>query len=336
MEIYINGEKVSYTLQNEKTFNDVLEFILSFLDKNDLYIDKISINNQSYDFDQIEKFKPYPIDQIEKIDIKAAFKQELVSETVENIISYLTNVVSYIKENENYSEENLNKIKEGLNWCINVVDKILTIYSVSIEYFLTKSEKQFSFVCQQLKEISENIHLISSNKEFKQQFLEVIVDFMDGMIKIVTYVFVRLKNLPKETKKDHFITLFEDNIKLLSKVKELFINIANNFKEGKEKSAMELFSSSINFLAFYFEVLILCTESFADSEYNFSEIHESIKTFSEIFGNIKTSIAEKDYINLSDILEYEINEPLNKLIFQTRNLVDFLSNFNAKDDKKTE
>lgn len=335
MEIYINGEKVSYTLQNEKTFNDVLEFILSFLDKNDLYIDKISINNQSYDFEEVEKFKSYSIEQIDKVDIKAAFKQELVSETVENIISYLTNVVSYIKENENYTEENLNKIKDGLIWCINVVDKILVIYSVSVEYFLTKSEKQFSFVCQQLKEIAENLHLISSNKEFKQQLLETIVDFMDGMIKIVTYVFVRLKNLPKETKKEHFITLFEDNIKLLSKIKELFISIANNFKEGKEKTAMELFSSSINFLAFYFEVLILCTDSFSDSDYNFSEIHDSIKSFSEIFGNIKTSIAEKDYVNLSDILEYEINEPINKLIIQTNNLVDYLKNYKIENNSKS-
>ncbi|NMC68082.1 MAG: hypothetical protein GYA61_07645 [Spirochaetales bacterium] len=335
MEIYINGEKVSYTLQNEKTFNDVLEFILSFLDKNDLYIDKISINNQSYDFEEVEKFKSYSIEQIDKVDIKAAFKQELVSETVENIISYLTNVVSYFKENENYTEENLNKIKDGLIWCINVVDKILVIYSVSVEYFLTKSEKQFSFVCQQLKEIAENLHLISSNKEFKQQLLETIVDFMDGMIKIVTYVFVRLKNLPKETKKEHFITLFEDNIKLLSKIKELFISIANNFKEGKEKTAMELFSSSINFLAFYFEVLILCTDSFSDSDYNFSEIHDSIKSFSEIFSNIKTSIAEKDYVNLSDILEYEINEPINKLIIQTNNLVDYLKNYKIENNSKS-
>ena len=335
MEIYINGEKVSYTLQNEKTFNDVLEFILSFLDKNDLYIDKISINNQEYDFKEIEKFKSYSIEQIDKVDIKAAFKQELVSETVENIISYLTNVVSYIKENENYTEENLNKIKDGLIWCTNVVDKILIIYSVSVEYFLTKSEKQFSFVCNQLKEIAENLHLIFSNKEFKQQLLETIVDFMDGMIKIVTYVFVRLKNLPTETKKEHFITLFEDNIKLLSKIKELFVSIANNFKEGKEKTAMELFSSSINFLAFYFEVLILCTDSFADSDYNFSEIHDLIKSFSEIFGNIKTSIAEKDYVNLSDILEYEINEPINKLISQTKNLVDFLKNYKIENNTKS-
>ena len=272
MELLINGEKISYTLQNEKTFNDVLEFILSFLDKNDLYIEKISINGQSYDYEEIDDFKSKPIDQIEKVEIKSAFKQELVSETVENIISYLTNVVSYIKENESYSQDNLSKIKEGLIWCSNVVEKILIIYSISVEYFITRSEKQFSFVCQQMKEIAENLHLISANKEFKQQFLETIVDFMDGMIKIVTYVFIRLKNLPKESKIEHFITLLSDNTKLLSKLKDLFPKISTEFTNGKEKSAMELFSSTINFLAFYFEVLILCTDSFADTEFNFSKI----------------------------------------------------------------
>ncbi|MFN3411057.1 MAG: hypothetical protein ACK4YF_02725 [Exilispira sp.] len=324
MELFINGEKISYTLQNEKTFNEILEFILSFLDKNDLYIDKISINSKEYNFDEIEQFKKSAIDEIDKVEIKASFKQELVSETVENIISYLTNVVSYIKDNENLTDDNLIKIKEGLNWCINVVDKILIIYSVSLDYFLTKSEKQFSFVCQQLKEISENLHLLNINKEFKQQFLETIVDFMDGLIKIVTYVFLRLKNLSADSKKEHFITLFNDNIKLISRLKELFPKIANDFSNGKEKTAMELFGSIINFLAFYFEILILSTENFATSSFNFSEIHKLIKIFSEIFGNIKNSIAEKDYINLSDILEYEITEPLNQLINETKKLIEFL------------
>lgn len=330
MEIFINGEKINYTLENEKTFNDVLLFIVSLLDKNDLYIDEISINDKRCDFEKIDEYKNHSIDQIGKVEIKASFKQQLVSDTVENIISYLTNVVNYVKENNEYSEDNLKKIKEGLLWCINVLDKILIIYSVSLDYFLTKSEKQFSFVCQQLKEIAENLHLLSINKEFKQQFLESIVDFMDGMIKIVTYVFIKLKNLPAETKTEHFITLFEDNIKLILKLKDLFPNIANDFNSGKEKSAMELFGSIINFLAFYFEVLILCTENFSQSDYDFTEIQKLIKTFSEIFGNIKTSIAEKDYINLSDILEYEITEPLNELIVETKNLLQFLKEYKPK------
>lgn len=333
MELFINGEKISYTLQNEKTFNDVLEFIMSFLDKNDLYIDKISLDGQSYEFEQLEKFKSSSIDSIAKVEIKAAFKQELVSETVENIISYLTNVVKYIKENDTYEEENLTKIKEGLIWCINVVDKILVIYSVSLDYFLTKSQKQFSYVCQQLKEIADNLQLLTVNKEFKQQFLETIVDFMDGMIKIVTYVFVRLKNLPTESKREHFITLLDDNIILLSKLKDLFPEIASNFTGGKEKSAMELFSSVINFLAFYFEVLILCTDSFAQTNFNFTEIHKLIKDFSEIFGNIKNSISEKDYVNLSDILEYEINEPIVKIISETKSFNEFLKNYKSENSK---
>ncbi len=326
MEIYINGEKISYSLQNDKTLNDVLESILSFLDKNDLYIDKISINNINYDFDQLENLKTEPINNINKIEITTAFKQELVTDTVENIISYLTNVVNYVKDNESYLDDNLEKIKEGLLWCSNVVEKILVIYSVSVDFFLTKSEKQFSFVCSQLKEIGENIHLLKVNKEFKQQFLELIVDFMDGMIKVVTYVFVRLKNLPKESKIEHFITLFDDNIKLLSKLNEIFPNISNGFTSGKEKNAMELFSSTINFLAFYFEILILCTDSYAQTNYDFSNIHQLIKTFSDIFANIKNSIAEKDYVNLSDILEYEIVEPINNLIEETKKLKEFLIN----------
>ncbi|MBP7030707.1 MAG: hypothetical protein KBG82_07470, partial [Spirochaetes bacterium] len=120
MEIYINGEKISYTLQNEKTLNDVFEFIIAFLDKNDLYIDTIKIDDTQYSFENLDSIKSKSVDEIKKLEIQAAFKQELVSQTVENIISYLTNVVNYIKDNEKYDQENIDKIKEGLSWCTSV------------------------------------------------------------------------------------------------------------------------------------------------------------------------------------------------------------------------
>ncbi|HPO60630.1 MAG TPA: hypothetical protein PLN45_03685 [Exilispira sp.] len=325
MEIYINGEKISYTLQNEKTLNDVFEFIIAFLDKNDLYIDTIKIDDTQYSFENLDSIKSKSVDEIKKLEIQAAFKQELVSQTVENIISYLTNVVNYIKDNEKYDQENIDKIKEGLSWCTSVVDKIMIIYSISTDYFITKTDKQFSFVVQQMKEMGDNLHLLTINNDFKKEFLSTIVDFMDGIIKIVTYIFVRLKNLPKESKTSHFVIIFSDNIKLLSKLRDLLPKIAENFQSGKEKEAMEIFGSLINYLAFYFEVLILCIDSFSQSEYDFNVLQDLIKQFSDLFGAIKSAISDKDYVNLSDILEYEMAEPLQKLLNETQKLTDFLS-----------
>ena len=73
MEIYINGEKTKYELENEKTSFDIINAISEFAAKSkpQHYITNIIIDDKEYSYADTETLKEIKIDNIK------ALKQEI-------------------------------------------------------------------------------------------------------------------------------------------------------------------------------------------------------------------------------------------------------------------
>lgn len=336
MDLYINGKKIDFKLEKEQNIEQFITSLSSELDKNDMYIISIIIDGKEYYLSQIEKIKELLLNNINKLEIKTLFKQELVSETSENIVKYLTSVVEFIQTKNEFTDEDISKIQEGLNWCFDALSKIMSLYNAEPDFFIVKGEKQLSIVIANLKDMVNNLYALQIDEDFKKDFLNELLYFTEGIVKIITYVFISLNSIDKNEKLKHFVIILEDNNVLLEKIIESFPRIAEKLQIGDEKVALNSFAAFINFIVYYINIIaqIINLYNNKKNNFDFNEINNTIEEFSKNFEKIKEALDEKDYVTLSDVLEYEISDLLKELIKNTQKIKIFLEEKLKHLDKK--
>lgn len=326
MELFINGKKIDFKLEKEQNIEQFISSLSTELDKNDMYIISMVIDGKEYYLTQLKDIGSLSLNDIKKFEIKTLFKQELVSETSENIVKYLTSVVEFIQSKEEFTDQDILKIQEGLNWCFEALSKIMSLYNAEPDFFIIKGEKQLSVVIANLKDMVNNLYALQIDENFKKDFLNELLYFTEGIVKIITYVFISLNSINKDDKLKHFVVILEDNNILLEKVIDSFPQVAEKLQIGDEKVALNSFATFVNFIVYYINIIaqIINLYNNKENDFNFDEINNTIEVFSKNFEKIKEALDDKDYVALSDVLEYEISEPLKELIKNTQKLKIFL------------
>ncbi len=333
MNIYINEQKIDFKLEKEQNLRDVLDAIRANLDEHDMYVTELELDGKKILISELEAYENKDLNEMTDIKLKAILKQELVSESAENIVKYLSNAIEYLKKTEEYKDEDIAKLQEGLNWCIEAFDKILYIYKLSSDYFLVSDKVQLSLVIAFLKDVKDNLYSLQLDNNFKNELLNYIVLFSEGIVKIISYVSLTVKSISPIDKTEYFVSILRDNNILINKMVDIIPDLAEKLQLGEEKDALNMLALFINFIAFYLNIMMMVLQSYEEEIKDAKKISEDIEDFANFFNQIKDSLEARDYVKLSDTIEYDFKTPLQKIIDDSKKLVEFLDVKSEQVDK---
>lgn len=349
MDIYINDIKIDYKLENEKSFSELITGIMNVLDKQEMYIISFNIDGKDYYFSQLDEIKNKKIEDIKRLKINALLKHELVSESSENIVKYISTVIDYFKNKSEYRDEDLEKIVEGLKWCLDATNKILELFGVIGELFIDNRGKNLKTIMTLLSDYINNIYSVQLDESFKEDFLEILISFSETIVKVVTYVFVMMKGIDKNQKINQFITLIDDNNKILEdyltvipKLRENLIEKINSkieSKKGNEKNdiynyeavGLNTITKIIEFSTYYLNIILKCSKDYLNEENDlFKEIISLIENYTKDLEILKKSLINREYEKICDYFENDIKDDLIKIEEFSIKLKDFLKSLDKK------
>ena len=306
MELYLNGELISFELEEEKNCYEIVLAIGEYCSNHEpqQFLTNIFIDGVEYSFADENGLKNIALDKINKIEFetKGVFGISLLS--IEQIEKYLQLLKAII--NNQKHEESFEKIKDSMSWMKEGVNQIVNIFSnkknelsKEREVFIEEYEKLYSIIKvinPKKFEISvENARLCNLSLEIMQKKLKIIrqwlnesFDFLDKD-RILNNINIVLKDI-------------EDIIPRLS-------NIPLLFQTGEDVEAMNvvqklatILEQSINIFVVFKENSRLHLDKFTVKEVSFEVFFE---TLTDHLRDLMSAIENKDSIMMGDLLEYE-------------------------------
>lgn len=288
MDIYIMGNKIDYTIENEKTVKDVIESISEIVNGYGHSITELRVDGKIFQIDDpmLEKIE---ISEVNNLEIETASFFEISSSLVYSLIPYLKTFKKHLEENNidfPTFEQAKSWITEVLLTSINILfqsdkkSEILSKRNDIVRYF-----SKFSY--KDLEDKNKRLELISK--------IDQTLDMINEIVKVLDKI--------SEEGNIFFDTTIDNNI---SELLRLIDDIPLKLQLGKDKEALEEiyeFSETfIDIVDFLNSAINIYTSEDIKSKIDFSKFD----TINKVIESIIESISNKDYVLASDIMTYEL------------------------------
>ncbi len=320
MKLIINGKNTNFSLENEKDAKDILEFIKDWGNEKGFFLSKFLLNKKPIDLlkkAECLELSKIVIENIEEVKVIFLPVLSYAFSTLVEISGYVKKVSIKVKD-KNLKEkeldllvENLSLIKEGVKQISNIIS------GIENQCFKLKS------IIKQLEIAFFNLKKMMTQDENKEAYKAIMLLLEKLLIEINDCVFRGNTFILKKA-------LVNGNINLKDFVKdfsfycgelELILTKASTvFQCGKDLEGINY----IQDITGAFELFILFIQ-YLDLDLD----NGSKKYKKKIFGEKSTKdwinalkahlleieklIKSKDYVKLSDVLEYELVEMLENI-----------------------
>jgi len=280
MDIFINGTRIDFTLEDEITVTDVIESLQENIKKDNGVISSIYIGDNCYSIGD-EELSKYKIGDVKELKIEASTKEELAAMLLEECKKILTKIPDDIREN---AFKHTSEIRKLFSW---ITETIETINSLAL----------FSMIEAKL--------LISTVKQ--------IDDYMDSSFKessktgplsdIITNLISYIEAIQLKMSSDFTVTR-ESLLGSINEGFELLPEISASFQVGKDSDALAKINKIIGILELCGIYLRKNIDSFSDNDKN--NIENLYNDINILLGKIAGAFENGDIVLLGDLLEYEL------------------------------
>ncbi len=284
MIIKVNGEMLDVTLENEKTAYDIIDSLILELNKREMVISSIKINEHYYTLED-EELKSFFIEDISEINVEVSKKEELVMSLLEECKNMLHNISNDLKKNGYTHVKEFNELFQWITETIQSINKISLFNMMEVRLISSTIDQ----ILEYLNNDEKNLNKIES----LSAVLESLVKYLEAIeLKINT----------------NFTVTKEQILEAINGCIEVLPEISEAFQMGKDKDALSKINTVIS-------VLELCCIYLRKNLYSFSEIeHDEIDNLYNEINALLTQIVEAfengDIVLLGDLLEYELPEKL--------------------------
>jgi len=293
VKIYINNQELDFTLENEKTIQDIITSLEKWLNQSQLLIFKLELDGKSYTYDNLKQNKELQIDTIQIMNVEAKHVQEVYLIRLNNLIRYFSEL-SMVIEKDDYAG----------------IEKVLT------EYKLIRSE--FSDILKYKITESATSEIGMLDKVFAGTTSGMIQSWTDENKQDALHTLSQVKTklaLLKNEIENPLITLNEI-IQKLKDAKQDIIQVSILLQTGKDREAMqaivnftELTQSLLKIFSNVQLVKILSNIKF--KEKSFAQFYSD---FNKNLNELITAFERKDFVLIGDLLEYEIAPSIEEII----------------------
>ncbi len=304
MKLYINDYEIQYKLENENSLQDVYYYLEKEVRKFNQYI-----IDYKYDLEHnltFSSLKEIPINLVKNFYVYTGDIKELFYFSFRSIYEYIDEIGSYCFENDKIDAKTLQDLKEGINHIEEFIKIIKEYFGKNFENITINlpegTEKNFSQSYKNLITVIQNLN----EKNYLELREEILSELRVFRIFTEKNIFSILSELIDDKESLDIIDEFYNKIKTLN---ETLSNINISIQTGKENQGLELLLDILKDLDVYITLLISIVEKHK------TKLNEFYKEIKECFFNIikKLQSIEKafynnDFIEIGDLLEYELSE----------------------------
>ena len=302
VDIYLNDEKLDVTLEDEKTVDDLLCSLEKELSKSEFVFSKVKVDEKEYEF-------PHPspaitLNNVKQIDVFSISQEELIVDCSVELREMAYKLENYFDNYQNkiVKKDEINNILTTIAWMKNSVNHLgqilQTNYKEILLQFLDRVEiKLFDILNHSLdKKTEENIKAIHS-------FLVEMKNHFDH-IALKAYIMCFDKVISKQSKK-----LNQQNQKAFKKslfeyIQKQVLLIPEEIQTGKTQMAFIRLQDFMDISIIFMKYL----ETNNDLE------KENINKVKSLLLEIESAIKDNNFIEVSDLLEYEFINKIEPLI----------------------
>lgn len=284
MDIYINNEKLEFTLEKETSLQDILKHIQDWAGQRELYL-------IDYNLDSIDENGPFHSGNIHRLDISLGDRTDLLKHNLIEMQRYVDRILKFLAEKlqkqAELSAEESAQLLEGKEWLSE---------SLVASYGLLSGSSQLD---------EKVIHDLESSSSLQEHIicLSRVADLLSLWYRQFSY------NILSEEEQQAFTKKFLAELPAVAKSLE---EIASDFTVGKEVKGFQTLDST---LAFFSDGLLYLS--------NDPVWGEVIERLTDILRELVQALSDQDMVNAADIIDYDLREILDEIMHLTRsNSVD--------------
>lgn len=308
MDIYIMGNKVDYTIEDEKTVKDIIDSITEIVNSYGQSITEIRIDGKQFLADD-PKLSEIKIENVNNLEVETASFFEISSSLLVSLIPFTETLKEHIIRNK----LSYNEFDQAKSWISDVL-----ITSINVLFaFARKSDiiHRRNEIVKYILDFQYNNFLDDSKKE---EFLRKL----DEILLLLKEINSILNKISDEGGLFFDTTIDND----LSELLRLIDDIPTKLQLGKDKEAMEeiyefseIFISLIEFI----EQLISSSSILPKKIIETFDLSK-FKEVNYIIESLVENITSKDFVSASDTILYELKplvEDIQKFIFSLREVL---------------
>jgi hypothetical protein len=292
VEIYINEEKIDFTLENEKNLGQVIESIENWLKNSELVITSLKHDDRELSFENREQWSGMGIDSVTRLSITVRTPSELHIATCENVLTFFTLLARAMDE---HNETLARELSSGFPF---VIESLRLVFDYHNIYPVGSDILDIERIGKSISQ--EGIDAVTSPESRKT--IDRLVEKTTLLLNELTYPIESLRSIMKQ---------LEASIAEISEVSILL-------QTGKDKKA---FDTIVRFSELFQSLLRIFTHIKTTKKLTLSDYRIGESNLEEYYNNLNRTLKElhdaftiNDFVLIGDILEYEIAPKISDLI----------------------
>jgi hypothetical protein len=275
MDIFVNDEKLEFTLDKKASLQEILNHIQEWASKRELYL-------IDYELASLDEDGPFHSGNIKELHLKLGDRTDLIRYNLIEMQNYIERVLRFLGE----------KVKIG---------KVLS----------SEEEAQLLEGKEWLGEsLVSSHHLLSGKENNNDSFLKPLTDAksIEDHISALSYIFDRLNIWFKQftfntlSEKERQVYIQKFLLELPAVIKSLE-EIAADFTVGKEVKGFQHLDKTLEFLS---DGLL-----YLSSDKTWGEVLERL---TEILNELVIALSSQDMVNAADIIDYDLREIIDEIM----------------------
>ncbi|HMB00370.1 MAG TPA: hypothetical protein VKS21_05220 [Spirochaetota bacterium] len=304
MEMYINNQKINFSFTDEKNVLDIVNSIEKWVGKDNNIIAEFNINGKDYYSIEAEDLKKIKPETVNIIKFKVLSVPSYAVAVMLELNNYFTNMKK-VFANE-LTPEKYGMAVNGLQWCKKTFSSVLTVLKLQAEgAFILKDMHEMEVELFRLKNRNEK-----NCSDVMQKLIKVLMEKMHFFcIKINIKILEKnlqslsLNNIPE---------VAEDSYKLLDMTEDILVRAAEKMQSGKDAEALGLIRDIMELFIIFSHLADKIIKIKGSDPFTLQEGNGSFKDFNSklvaVLKTVESALKENDFVQLSDIIEYELRE----------------------------
>jgi len=312
LEILINGEPLSGRLEDEKTLNDVVRSVETWLVAQDQVITGLEVDAEHVDPADRLFLMQRPVSSAGRINIMTASLAELEGESSIEIMRYLARLDSALRRDD----ESLfgQDAREGVRWVTGSLRLLAGIHHLDLNIF-PSSEKSLAVVIERLEKVVGLLDAAPEDESARKMYRSVLEESVEVLLTDA-YDFLLLVNKRIDDDGDipgqaqHLAEAFSEHAQAV-------VTISADLQTGNEARAMAGIQKTVVLIEEMMRMLDRAGRRYGVRMESINFGNESLQSWMarmmETGNNIITAFHDRDTVLLGDLFEYEVSQELEKV-----------------------